>query len=406
MTVQPAVRRDPWRFLWRLSTGDSLLAVAMLLLSLYLAALAIFPQASADSALTDTWLAQAQARFGAATESLYRLGLFHLGDSPLPRLLLAVTGFLLLTRAVEQAAALQSLPPRPKERHFWTALSALLAYAGALLLLVGLLIGELWGWQVDSLISSGQETLTVPGHGEVALVPDEHGVRSARPGVTIHTTGSGPQVTVRALDEHGASLGLQRTPREPTTEELTVALTADSPEAFLAVPDAGLVLRVAAAPGAALAADAPLRIQVFRTPTGELVEENEMGSEALELTLDGTRLQATRSPYRILSAAHNPGRWAEIGGLVIGALGLLGILALTSPRQTRWRWGLRIYRSMASLLTLVVAAITLQSLIASGALWNRTPLPVGLAALLWITLAAGLGIGRVTGPLTLPQVRK
>lgn len=391
MTLQPAVRRDPWRFLWRLSSGDSLLAATMLVLSLFLAALAFFPQSPYALPPTDLWLAQTQSRFGATTAALYRLGLFSLAQSPLLTLLLAFTGFLLLTRAVDQVARLQQVWPQ-KGRPFWTCLSTLLTTFGALLLLLGLLIGKMGGWQVDGLVSPTGETLAVPGYGEIALKTTGHSVRSAQPGVTVHVTGSGPRLTLRALDETGRALKLQQAPREPVTDELTFILTADTPEAFFAVPEAGLVVRIMLAPGAALSADAPLRLQAFRSPSGDLVQERELTSEA-ELVLDGVQLAVTRSAYHVLSAVHNPGRWFTTSGIVIGAAGLLGVLTLT-PHSSQRRRPVLAYRLLTSLLTVAVAGVTLQSLIVSGMIWNRSPLQAGLAALLLSALAAGLSTRR------------
>jgi len=432
MTLQPAVRRDPWRSLWRLSSGNSLLAVALLLLSLFLVALALFPQSPAPLP-TDVWLTQAQARFGTATEALYRLGLFSLNGSPLPGLLLAFTAFLLMTRAVDLADQLRQTLPQ-KGLPLWACLAALLAILGALALLLGLLIGRLGGWQVDDLVSPAGDMLTVPGHGEIALTATARGVRSAQPGVTVHTTGNGPRLTVRALDGEGGTLGLQQSPQESITDELTFLLTASAPEAFFAVPEAELVIRIALAPGAALSADAPLRLQAFRSPSGNLVQEGELNSEAMELTLDGVQLVATRSAYHILTAAHNPGRWFMVAGVIVGAggllgtlaltplrggrwrwatliyraltalltlaaagislRGLLGTLALTPLRGGRWRWATLIYRALTALLTLAAAGISLRNLLVSSMLWDRSPLQVTLAALLLIALAAGLSLRR------------
>lgn len=393
MTLQPAVRRDPWRLLWRMSSGDSLLAVALLILSLFLVVLAIFPQYSPTALSTDLWLAQTQGRFGAATETLYRLGLFALDQSPLFILLLAFTGFLLLTRAVDQAAQLRQTFSQ-RGQPFWVCLATLLTTLGALMLLLGLLISRLGGWQVDGLVSPKGETLTVPGHGEIALTATGRGVRSAQTGVTVHATGNGPQLTLRALDEDNRTLPLQRAPREPVADELTFLLTASTPEAFFAVPEAGLVIRVTLTPGAALSADTPLHLQAFQSPSGNLVEERELSGETLEeIALDGARLVMTRSAYHILSAAHNPGRWPTAAGIVIGTAGLLGMLALT-PHGSLQRWTLLAYRTSTALLTLTVTGITLQSLIVSGMMWNRSPLQAGLAALLLFALAAGLSTRR------------
>ena len=99
MTAQTALRRDLWRTAWRLATGDRLLAFLLLSLSLYLVALTLVPQLPSASLDADRWLLQAQARFGTATGTMYRLGLFSLTRSPILRLLLVGLSFLLAVRA-------------------------------------------------------------------------------------------------------------------------------------------------------------------------------------------------------------------------------------------------------------------------------------------------------------------
>ena len=88
MTAQPSPRRDPWRFAWQIATSDVALAIVALALSLYLLLLTLIPQIPSSPLASDPWLAQVQARFGAATSTLYRAGLFSLTHTPLPRLIL------------------------------------------------------------------------------------------------------------------------------------------------------------------------------------------------------------------------------------------------------------------------------------------------------------------------------
>jgi len=392
MTARTASRRAPWRFAWRLATGDGSLATILFGLTFYLLILALVPQAPSDPLAADRWLIQAQARFGIATESLYRLGLFYLVDSPLSRPLLAAAAFLLLVRTVERAERLRHGHGSGQRR--WSTLLAILSHAGPLLLLVGMLVGHLWGWRAEGLIGHVGERLNVAGHGEVLLGSTSSGLWSARPGPIVYTTGNGPQITVRAYDEEGTQLGLQRNLRETPVPEVTITLAPDSPDAYFAVPDVGLVGRVCLAPQADFSTDALLRLQVFRTPTGELIRQIELEAEGLELTVEGTRLEIDRSTYLILSIVYDPGRWLKGAGVIIGAIGLLSTLACLQRRSGQ-RQGIRpAFCLLLALLTLGTAGMALRNLATVGVLWDHSSFQAGLTAIWLAALGTELVLPR------------
>ncbi len=390
MAVRRIVQQDPWRFFWCLATGNGILVVVLSSLALYLLLLCLLPQAPGDPSSLEQWLIQAQARFGQAIIPLYQAGLFSLAESPWPRLLLALAAFVLLNRAVERGQELwqcrAEAKPCDRQRSFRSSGFSLLTYAGALLLLLGLLINQLWGWQSQGLVHVGGTSVDVPGHGAVALDENGNGPRSARRAVTIYATGSGPTLALRALDEGGHPLSLQRSPQQPPADTLTIALAAGDTEPLLAIPEAWLMIRVGIVPTASFSAGAPLRLQVFRSPSGDLAEEAILDGSELVLNVEGVQLEVVRSAYQLLAAVYNPGRWWSGVGIVVGAVGLLGSL-VWPRRQGRWPRLELFLRAAVALLTIVVAALALHSLLRSAALWNGAALQGGVTVA-WLFLLA------------------
>jgi hypothetical protein len=394
MTTQPALRRNPWNLVWRFSTGDSSLAVVLLILTVFLLALAVIPQAPADPLSLDLWLIQQNARFGPAAETLWQMGLFSLGESPVLNLLLAATGFLLAVRTVERTETWlrQISADRGSWRkgRFWANLLVVLVHIGPLLLLLGILVGHIWGWRVSGLVGNAGDTVSIPGHGDITLEATADGVRANSSGTLLTVTGDGPQITFRAFDEGDHPLDLQRTPREEGTSELIVALTPQASEIYFAIPEVMLVVRGRLSTQGSLSADSPLHLQVFRAPTGEQVEETEMAEEELTLTLDGVRLQLVRTSYLTLVAFYDPGRWLKVAGLVLGGIALLGLLAWPKPPPERLKTAWVIYRPALALLTLATSGMALRSLVVTGLLGEHAPLQAGTTVLWGMVMAAGL----------------
>ncbi len=361
-----------------------MLSGALLAVAAYFLLLTFIPQAPSDQPGIDRWLVETSSRLGPTAETLHRLGLLSLADSALPRLVFSVLAFVLIVRVTEGAETLWRSRGHSSRSE---GVLALLAHAGALVLLVGLLIGQVWGWRVSGLIEGEGTALEVPGHGQVTLVREGARLGTDQPGVDVYVAGSGPQLTVRAVDEEGNPLGLQRSPREPYVTELTLPITPDAPEVYFAIPQASLVVR-GTQRQAEVSAAAPILLQIFRAQSGELAGETELVGEALTLSLEQARLQLTRSAYRILAVARDPGRWVKAAGIVLGAVALLGLLAKAPLRAGRWRRAALVVRLLAALLTLAVAALALRNLVSGGTLWDRSSLQAGLSALWAAALAA------------------
>ncbi len=378
MAVQRIGKIDPWRLLWRLTTGDTSLAVLLLVLAGYLVVLTIVPQAPSGVPPSDQWLSQAEVWFGPVTEPLYRIGLFTITASPLPRLLLVLAAFLLAARGIEQAAALGE-----KGRSRWPLLFPLLAHVGPLLLLLGLLIGLLTGWRAEDVIGRAGDTLIFPGRQGIVLGESDSATRSASLWVRVHITGYGPQLDIHAWDDEGAPLQLQSNPQDPSRANLSLPLRPGDPEVYFAIPSLNVVVRVAAPPNYPLSADMPLTVQVFRTPTGEVIREESFVGETVRMDLTGGKIELGRSRYLLLTVVYDPGFWLKVAGLVIGGIGMAGGL-LWPQQRSRLQWALR---GGLALLTLAVASLALRSLLSVGMIWDWSPLQAGVTGV-WLALCA------------------
>ncbi len=270
MPAQTSPQPDIWRWLWRIATGNALLAASLLAVILYWLILTIFPQFSSDADLLASWAAQ--TRFGRATGFLHRIGLFSAGNSPLIPLLLSVLGFAVLLRAFGRGEVLlRSLRNRTPPL---SAIFPAIAEIGALLLLCGLLIGRVGGWRVEGLV--GETGTIVPGRG-LTLEMTPAGPRVQPGDARAYVVGYGPRLTLRALDAQGRELPLQRTPRESPQPSLSFCLTPRTPETSLAVSEAGLILQFQAV--GALSAHPAADVTVFRAPSGEQAKTATVGDD-------------------------------------------------------------------------------------------------------------------------------
>lgn len=419
----------------------------LLFLSILLAALLIFPQTPSDPEAASRWLAQIQAQFGARVTLLQTLGLFAIGRSPLFRVLLALLAFLLLVRSVAwaerlsrgqratpgegewQALASQDLEqtasqlrrrryrvrPVPEgnglqaDRWPWAELGATLAHVGPLVLLLGLLVGQVTGWREEQLMAAPGETVSLPGRREITVDDGATTPRFDPFAVRIYVGGMGPEVMVSATDSRGGSLEVQRSPEAAPVSRLTLRLTEQDTDAYFAIPDAELVVRITADPEVALEADAPLQIQIFRSPSGSLIQEAVL-EEDMDLSQGDTDIHFLRGHYLIFTAAYDPALWLKVTGVIIAALALLaqgiwpprrlwvrsngsdlvgvgdlppGLLA-DSEDGDPWR---RVVRALGGVVALGVGAAAVVSLVRSGLLWDGWSIQLVLTVLWTIGVA-------------------
>ncbi len=357
--------RDPWRSAWRFAISRGLLAALLLGVAACLIITLWLPQApSADPIAYARWLSQAQARFGNATSTMRALGLFAITRSVVFRLLLALVADCLILRLVEGGDRLlrsrEMAEPAGKwraledvhlpgvmaelqrrgyrtlgdaelfqaDRWLWAELSPLLAYSGGLLLLIGLLLARLWGWQLDGLTIQSGEQVVLPGTGKWITLDSSTRRVMHSPGIVVSGEESGPGMWVSAVDSAGRSLGLQRTAEAEPVPQVAVALTGDQ---YLAIPEAQRIIRLAPQPSGAMDALTPVLVQVYRSPPGRLETESVVEGGG-RLMADGLRLEFIDAPYVRLAAVFNPGRWPAIAGLVLLVVGVLGAIVWPSRR--------------------------------------------------------------------------
>jgi len=350
--------RAPWRAIWRVATGDLSITLLLLGTAAGLAITTWLPQMPvADPVAYARWLSEAQARFGNATPTLQALGLFTVAHSFGFRTLLALLAGCLLLRLVEGIDRLRSHREfaRPvgewrtlgdvrlpdvmdalRRRHYrvlseppllqadrwpWAELSLLFAHSGAMLFLIGLLITHLWGWRVEGLIVQNGKRIALADAGKwVALDTDGRKVTHS-PGVVTFIEERGPGVRAAAVNGAGRSLPLQQTAEaNPVTHQLTVPLTEDQ---YFAIPEVQLIVRLTPQPDQAIEAHTPVLVQVYRSPSGQLITEAVV-KENTDLAVGDVTLELTSVPYARLTAAFNPGLWPTAAGLVLLGAGMLG----------------------------------------------------------------------------------
>lgn len=351
--------RDPWRAAWRVAISDRLLIALLLALAFGSTLTTCLPQMPwADPAFYAQWLSVTQARFGQATTVMQSLGLFTVTRSFGFRLLLALLFGCLSLRlvdgidrfrrreasdppeewrplaALDLPAAVDDLRARryrllgesplfQADRWPGADLFPLLAHSGALLLLAGLIVAHLWGWQVEGVVVQSGERATLPGGGGwVALAQDGREITHS-PGLVTFVEQRGPGVQASVTDSSGRQLALHRTVESEPVTRLRAALTEDK---YFAVPEAQMVVRLVAQQDAVL-------VQVYRSPPGQLITEQVVEGDA-ELEVEGVTLELVASSYAQLTATFNPGLWPSGVGVLLLAVGLLG--SIIWPARRFW----------------------------------------------------------------------
>jgi len=358
--------RTPWRIAWQVATSDGLLIALLLSLA---ACLAVAPwlrqMPPGDPIAYAQWLSEMQARFGEATAPMQSLGLFAITSSPGFRILLALLGGCLLLRLVESGDRLRQAQKIAEPGGEWRQLAGarwpdviddlrgqryrvlneppllqadrwpvadlfpLLAYGGALLLLVGLLVANLWGWRVEGVIVRSGERVALPGAKWVETYGEAHNVTHS-PGIVTLVEQRGPGVQASATDNAGHPLPLQQTTGADPVAQLKMALAEDQ---YFAIPEAQLVIRLASRSNNGSDAHTPLLVQVYRSPPGQLTTETIIEGDT-QLPVEGVTLNFASTPYTRLAATFNPGRWPTGVGLLLLVIGLLG--SIVWPVRRFW----------------------------------------------------------------------
>ena len=414
MTVQtsPLVPSpNPIDRLYRLVVGNRALGALLVLLALSVAVGMLLPQAPSNLAPSDTtarWLAETSSRYGSLGGVLQSAGLFDLWHSDWFRWLVAVVAFVLLLRLglaigdvsqrlrnPDPAAAVKEARRWPlhamieldgdnasvvaelsevllsegwriaqaesvsgativAERSPWGLVAIPLFYAGILLALAGLWLGQLVGWSEsnvallpgqpvslrhdDSLSISlaGEDTgageLTVQSN-EGALVSGEFSPtgRAHLSGLTIRRTGQGQALAVSARDELGQALQLQSSDqRSPVQPALDLVFDQPRAEQVFFVPARQLVVSVVASPALPERGFAGPTFLVQAFPSGQREPIfNQFVEGDADLTIAGNALQLRSGPLVTVEVGRNPAAPLVVAGLALAGVGLL--LALWRP---------------------------------------------------------------------------
>jgi cytochrome c biogenesis protein ResB len=359
--------RDPWRAIWRIASSDHLVAILLLSIAAGLALTVWLPQRPmADPVAYAQWLSEVQALFGETTPAMQTLGLFTITHSFGFRALLALLAACLLLRLIEGIDQMlrnrETTEPAGEwkaltdirlpnaidnlrrqryrvldtpsliqaDRWPWANVFSLLIYGSGLLLLVGLLINHLWGWQIEGLVVRGGEIATLLRTNKWIALSEDAAKITHSPGIVTFIEEHKPGVQARATDSTGQPLKLQQTAESPQVTQLTLALTEDR---YFAIPEAQLVVRLAAISNHAVGVSSPVLVQIYHSPPGRLADEITVEGD-VELTVDDVTLRITNVPYAQLTVIFNPGFWPISVGLVLLVVGLLGSTAW--PERRLW----------------------------------------------------------------------
>lgn len=290
-----------------------------LLLGMLIALLGVFsltfllPQApvpASDAAAFTRWLVETRPLLGDWEKPLTVLGLLSLRHSLWIQVPLALLALSLAVRWVALAEGWRGLAGRQRG-------ARLLVGIGGVVLLLGWGAQTRWGWVEPHVIAWQDEAVTVPDWG--VTLPATAGSRTwltDRYGIYLLPEWPAIGATVQVLDQQDQVLPLMPSTRSAPQEQLRFALTPQTPEAYFAVPAAGLVFRLELSAAAA----GELTVQGFRSATGQAVKTVVLqGDETVPL--DGVRLLVTFLPLRHLRVIYNPGAVPQAVGLLLLALG-------------------------------------------------------------------------------------
>ena len=261
------------------------------------------------------WLAGIRSVFGDRTGMWADLGLFTLRSSLLLRLTLGVIGLL---AAVQIGYLWEHRQTRSVGERRRTVILSL----SGIVLLAGWFAHIRWGWVESGVITWDDQPIVIrdrqlnaiQSRGRVPFWTQHYGLYLVPEG---ERTG----LTIRALDAAGDPLSLLSSVRDDPKVTLRSVLTDQSPEAFFAVPDAGMIFRISQWQN-------QVQVQAYRSASGELLAETPLPSDT-SLSIEDVTLDIETQSLSRYRAVYNPG--AVFEGL--GVLGIVVILLSGGSRQ-------------------------------------------------------------------------
>jgi hypothetical protein len=304
-----------------------LILVALTLIQITALVLPQIPVPASHSTAYNRWLAEFRPRLGTQTGTLASLGLLTVRSSPMMRVMLGLLGLLVAANLDCLREAWQSRATRSIRTSY-----ALLALGG--LLAIGGWMGQmLWGWQEPRAIVWPGSPIELPQYGLSVEQPDGFlGLWQGKAGIYVLSRGKHTGLTVQATRANAPMLLLRSVDQEPE-QILRLTLSAQEPEAFFATEEAALIFRLIRIPGA-------IQVQVYRSPSGELVAETVLdGSEGAHGLIVGNA-EVTFTPVMLpyYEIIYNPGAIFEAIGMACLAAGLvirMKFTRATDPSDSR-----------------------------------------------------------------------
>jgi len=305
------------------------------------------------------WLANLQAQHGAWLNWPARLGLLSLFSGVVFRLAWAAIGLAILVATTDTVLIWRSKAVR------WPIPWHLLAHVGLLVLLLGALIEERWGWEQERLllgvgkpavVGLTGRALYLEQLGEEQRAPTEgvsirwqqdgrQGRTQLRTGwplvvlpFSLHLQQAGSAVQVRAVDRSGQAMALDDPAAGNSLQPEAVLCFGQASESrYLGLPARDWVIRVAHQPSAM--GGPPFTLGVYQGQ--DLLAEVSL-SERGDVTVGEIRLLWQVLPYAELRVAMHPGLGFWFTGWLLICLGL-GASSRgrwLGAGRLRWPWGL------------------------------------------------------------------
>lgn len=310
-----------------LASKRLVLIILSILLLIRITALLLpqIPVSTSEAAAFNRWLAELRPRLGEATRPLASLGLLNIRSSLIIRIALS-------TLALVAAANLDRL------RQLWQASdegqarergARILIAIGALLLIGGWAGQMLWGWQDPEVVAWPDQKIILPERNlNIAQPSGAIGMVRGQFGLYVLSRGERVGLEVQVTDADGETRLLLPSVQEDPQPSLRLAFTTQDPEAFFAVPDADLIMRLNQIMQT-------IQIQAYRSASGDLLAETALTwtDTGAELEVDDVRASFSLTWLPRYELIYNPGAIANITGFLLVATG--GLLLPMLPRAER-----------------------------------------------------------------------
>lgn len=320
------IRHGIDRFWAGLSHQAPAILTVILLIGIQIAAFALpqIPVPPSESTAFNRWLAELQPSVGSQTRLLASLGLLTIRGSWLMRLSLVILALLV-------GANLDALREPNEASSQSRRIGRLLIGIGGVLIIGGWGAQMLWGWSDPEVIAWPESDIVLQERNlSIAQPRGPLSIWTKQYGIYTLTRGQRTGLEIQVADADGSQLGLLPSVNEAPRDVLRIALTTGTPEAFFAVPEAGLIFRLNQLPDA-------IQIQAYRSASGDLLVEHRLQAEGAQSTLDVGEISATLNQTLLprYEVVYNPGAAVEAIGLGLLAGGTLLIGKTRASEQAQ-----------------------------------------------------------------------